>query len=99
MSRSRQKSWVHKWACARSEKFYKRLRASRERIAARLAIHHGDYERAEVEQVRWDEWHTGRDGYVGYWSEAKARESCERTIPLIRCQESVEQRMYRLFGK
>jgi hypothetical protein len=95
MSRSHQKSWVHKWACARSERFYKRLRASRERLAARLALHHGEWEKAEVEQVRWNEFVTGRDGYVTFWSEQRARRFAERW----HSGEGVDKWLHRLFGK
>ena len=99
MSRSRQKSWVHKWACARSERAYKRIRAGRERARVRQALHHGEWEKAEVELARWEEWHTGRDGYVGYWTERRARESAERFVELFTKTITVEQYLHRLYGK
>jgi hypothetical protein len=53
-----------------SEKWYKRYRSSRERRAVKDALRVGDFLLLHFQQVRWDEWETGRDGKT-LWLAAK----------------------------
>jgi hypothetical protein len=60
------RSHIHTPVCSNvghnSEKYYKRLRASRERAIQNDLIAHGDYDELLFEQAPWNERETGRDG-------------------------------------
>jgi len=60
MSRSFKKTPIVGNACSKSERFAKKNRSHRERVALRKAISHED--EADVQLIPWDEWDTGRDG-------------------------------------
>jgi hypothetical protein len=62
MSRSYRKTPITGIAGSKSEKWYKRFRAKRERAKVRELLAKGLYELLEVELCPWDEWDTGRDG-------------------------------------
>lgn len=60
MSRSYRKTSITGICATSSERYYKRLRAKKERRAAKLALLQG--RPCGFELVPWDEWETGRDG-------------------------------------
>jgi len=62
MTKSFKKTPITGITHSESERNYKRLRSSQERMRVREALAHGEYELLEGELVPWDEWSTGRDG-------------------------------------
>ena len=61
MTRSYYHNPVSKQCGSKSEKFYKRHRAHKERSRVRNNLSHGDYD-IGYELYPWNEWSTGRDG-------------------------------------
>lgn len=71
MTRSYRKVPIFRLASAGgSEKWYKRYHSSRERRRVKDALRRGEFLLLHFQQVRWNEWDTGRDGKT-FWKRAR----------------------------